>query len=81
MTIIGSLKDWQCTDRLHLVDVPVLVLNGSDDESQDNCMVQFFDHLRRVKWFTFDNSAHFIHVEFAEKFVQIVSDFLLAADV
>lgn len=42
------LKDWSIIDRLHLVRVPTLVINGREDISQDFVIAPFFERVRKA---------------------------------
>ncbi|KAF9820957.1 hypothetical protein IEO21_00934 [Rhodonia placenta] len=75
-TITGNLKDWSVIDDLHKINVPVLVTNGAHDEAQDPVVAPLFQHVPRVRWYTFANSAHMAHWEEREKYMQVVGDFL-----
>ncbi|KAI5923266.1 proline-specific peptidase [Camillea tinctor] len=74
--ISGSLRDWSCIPLLNAISVPTLLINGREDEAQDVAMQPFFDHIKKVKWVTLDNAAHFSHVDQREKHMQHVETFL-----
>ena len=38
ISITGTLKDWSVTRRLHKLLSPVLLLNGEDNQADDNTM-------------------------------------------
>ncbi|KLO18947.1 proline iminopeptidase protein [Schizopora paradoxa] len=73
---IGSLKDWTIIPDLHRIEVPTLVLNGRYDEAQDECVLPYFQHIPRVKWYTFAESSHNPHWEERSLYMRIVNDFL-----
>jgi len=70
------LDGWSIIDRLHLIRVPVFVINGRMDIAQDYVVKPFFDHIPRVKWVTFEKSGHVPFYEEREKYVRLVADFL-----
>ena len=70
------MKAWSIEDRLHLIRVPTLLLNGAYDEAQDECFQPFFDRLDKVKWVQFGNSAHMPHIEEKERYLEQVGKFL-----
>ncbi|KAL7283433.1 hypothetical protein ACG7TL_002863 [Trametes sanguinea] len=70
------LKDWSIIDRLHLVRVPVFVMNGRKDISQDFVVAPFFEKIRKVKWVTLENSSHTPFWEERERYNQLVAEFL-----
>jgi pimeloyl-ACP methyl ester carboxylesterase len=59
------------------IKAATLLLNGSKDEAQDVAMQPFFDHIRKVKWVTVDQAAHFAHVDQREKYMQHLRSFLV----
>ncbi|OJT01711.1 L-amino acid amidase [Trametes pubescens] len=67
---------WSIIDRLHLVRVPTLVLNGRKDISQDFVVAPFFERIPKVKWVTFENSSHTPFFEERERYMQVVAGFL-----
>ncbi|CDO74674.1 hypothetical protein BN946_scf184828.g14 [Trametes cinnabarina] len=73
------LKDWDVIDRLHLVDVPTLVINGRYDIAQDYVTKPWDDNIPDSKWLTFENSSHTPFWEEREQYMQTISEFLLKA--
>ncbi|KAI1657194.1 proline-specific peptidase [Daldinia decipiens] len=76
--ISGSLRDWTCIPLLHKIQVPTLLINGAQDEAQDVTMQPFFDEIKKVKWITLDNAAHFSHVDQREVYMKHLGSFLAA---
>jgi len=72
----GELKDWTIIDRLHLVRVPTLVINGRADMAQDFVCEPFFWKIRKVKWVTFEMSSHFPMWEERERYMKLTCEFL-----
>ncbi|GBE89279.1 proline iminopeptidase [Sparassis latifolia] len=70
------LKKWSIIDRLHLLRMPTLVINGRKDIAQDFVVEPFFDNIPKVKWVTFENSSHTPFWEERERFMQLVERFL-----
>ncbi|KAL7279265.1 hypothetical protein ACG7TL_007106 [Trametes sanguinea] len=73
------LKDWDVTDRLHLVDVPTLVINGRYDIAQDYVTKPWKDNIPKSRWITFEESSHTPFWEEREKYMQTVGAFLSEA--
>ena len=78
ISITGTLKDWSVIDRLHKLQCPVLLLNGEDDQAQDNTVKPFVDAIQTVKWEKIENASHNPHLEQTEQVIDITSKFLLA---
>ena len=74
--VIGTMKDWTIVDRLHLVDVPTLVINGRYDEATDECVGPYVENIPGARWHQFENSSHMPHVEERETYMRVVSQFL-----
>ncbi|KUJ12524.1 proline-specific peptidase [Mollisia scopiformis] len=77
LEISGSLRDWSSIPVLGKIKAPTLLLNGTEDEAQDVAMQPFFDHIKKVKWITLENAAHFAHVDQRERFMKHLKDFLV----
>ncbi|KAJ7593296.1 Alpha/Beta hydrolase protein, partial [Mycena floridula] len=77
-TITGSLKTWSVIKDIPKINVPTLLTNGRHDEAQDSTMQPFFDGIQKVKWVQFANSSHTSHLEERERYMEVVSKFLLA---
>lgn len=59
--VIGSLKDWAITERLHKINVPTLLLNGRYDEAMDEVAEPYFEKVDKARWVTFAESSHMPH--------------------
>ena len=47
-TIGGVLEFWNITDRLHLVDVPTLVVRGEFDSMTEECSMVAVNNIRKA---------------------------------
>lgn len=74
--ITGSLKTWSVIDRLHNIQVTTLLINGRYDEAHDMVVEPFFQHIPKVRWVQFADSAHVPQLEETERFMQVVWAFL-----
>jgi L-proline amide hydrolase len=74
--VIGSLKDWSVIDRLHAIDVPVLLISGRHDEAAPEVVQPFADRIKDVEWVIFENSSHMPHVEERAACMKAVTEFL-----
>ncbi|MCJ1376732.1 hypothetical protein MMC20_007977 [Loxospora ochrophaea] len=74
--ITGIMKDWSVVDRLHLIDVPALLINGRYDAAQNEVVEPFFRLIRKVKWVQFARSSHMPHYEEREAFREAMGGFL-----
>ncbi|KAA1473542.1 proline-specific peptidase [Dentipellis sp. KUC8613] len=69
-------NDWDIIDRLHLINVPTLLINGENDYMTDDVQAPFFKGIPKVKWVKFAKSSHVPHWEERERYMNEVSSFL-----
>jgi hypothetical protein len=53
------------------------MFNGKYDGAQDSVIEPFFKYIEKVKWVRFAESSHFPQYEEPERYLKVVSDFLL----
>lgn len=70
------MQHWSIIDQLHTIRVPVFVINGVADMSQDSVNEPFFRYIPKVKWVRFENSSHTPMWEERERYMHLVNDFL-----
>lgn len=78
--VVGTLKDWSVVDRLHLIDVPTLLVSGRYDEATPESVRPYTDHIPDVRWHMFEHSSHMPHVEEEELYLRVVGTFLDSTD-
>jgi L-proline amide hydrolase len=78
--VIGSLKGWDITPRLHDVRVPALVISGEYDEATPSVVRPLVDALPDARWELFDGASHSTHLEQPERFLELVESFLASND-
>ena len=74
--VIGTLRDWQVIDRLHLVNAPTLVLSGRYDEATPLCVRDYAERIAGAHWTIFEHSSHMPHIEERALCMQTVAAFL-----
>ena len=79
-TVIGTIKDWQVTDRLGEIRVPALIVSGRHDETTPRLQETLRDGIAGSEWVCFEDSAHLPHVEETERWLDVVGDFLRRVD-
>ncbi len=78
---LGSLKDYEYLDKLHLITCPILLTNGANDESTPLQNKMMYDALTcEKKWVIFANSRHMSYYEEHEKYAKELLSFLNATD-
>ena len=63
-------------DRMHLVEVPTLVINGRYDIAQDWVVRPYAEKIPGAKWIVFEESSHTPMWEEREGFMKAVAEFL-----
>ncbi|KAL5492915.1 hypothetical protein ACEPAI_4363 [Sanghuangporus weigelae] len=76
LNITGSLRNWTVIDKLGSITVETLIMNGVDDEAQDESMQPFFDKIPKVKWVRFEKSSHMPFYEEKERYFEVLGSFL-----
>jgi proline-specific peptidase len=74
--VIGTIKDWDRTDRLSEIHVPTLILSGRYDEATPVINEVLHRGIAASEWVLFENSSHLAHVEEPELYMQTVQAFL-----
>src|SRR4051794_25733799 len=78
--VIGTIRDWDITERLGEIDVPTLLVSGRHDEETPHIVGGMRDRIRGAEWALLEESSHMPHVEEPEAFLAAVEDFLARAD-
>jgi L-proline amide hydrolase len=78
--VIGSLKEWDITDRLHEITTPTLLVSGRHDEATPLIVGQIHERIPGAQWVVFEGSSHMPHVEESEAFLEVVEGFLATVD-
>ncbi|KAL7940431.1 proline-specific peptidase [Trichoderma barbatum] len=77
-TMVGPLKDYSAVGRLHMVNVPTLIINGEFDETTDSVNMPFFTEIPKVKWVTITNASHMPWLEDPDRYFSVLATFLLS---
>jgi L-proline amide hydrolase len=78
--VVGSLKTWDITDRLHEIATPTLLVSGRHDEATPLIVGQIHERISGAEWVIFEESSHMPHVEEPEAFLDTVEGFLRTID-
>jgi len=78
--VIGTLRDWDITPRLHELRIPVLVISGEHDEATRAVVRPLVDALPDARWELLLSASHCAHLEQPERFLALVEAFLAAHD-
>jgi proline iminopeptidase len=72
----GNLKEWSSMDRLGQINVPTLLTCGEYDESTPETNRRFQKLIPDAELVVFPGGSHEHHLEYPEKYVEVVRDFL-----
>ena len=61
--VTGNIKDWDVTERLDEIEVPVLVTSGRFDEMTPELVSPMVHRLRHAQWVIFEDSAHMAFID------------------
>ena len=78
--VIGSLKDWDITDQLDGIQVPVLVISGEYDEATPAVVRPLAEAIPNARWELLQDGSHCTHLEQPERVLELVSTFLAEHD-
>lgn len=76
----GTLRDWDSTERLGDLHMPVLLAAGRHDEVRPSQVAAATQIIPDNRFVIFENSAHFPHLEEPERFKAILSSWLTEHD-
>ncbi len=76
----GALRDFDLTDRLHEIDVPVLVTSGGHECVLPEHVKQLIDRVRDVEWELFEDCAHVAPYEEPARYTAVLNAFLGRVD-
>jgi L-proline amide hydrolase len=78
--VVGSLKTWDITDRLHEITTPTLLVSGRHDEATPLIVGQIHERIRSSEWLLLEDSSHLPHIEEPTAFLERVDAFLRTID-
>jgi L-proline amide hydrolase len=78
--VIGSLQQWDITDQLGGIEVPVLIISGEYDEATPAVVRPIVDAIPGATWELMEGGSHCTHLEYPERFLELVATFLAAHD-
>jgi len=75
-TVVGTIADFDITDRLAEIEVAVLLVSGEHDEVRPHVVASMHERLRHGERVLFDDSSHMPHIEEPVRFLAVVEEFL-----
>jgi L-proline amide hydrolase len=74
--VIGTLRNWDVRHRLPEIKVPTLVTSGRHDEATPVIAETVHRGIPGSYWVVFENGSHLAHVEEAERYIRVLSQFI-----
>ncbi|MCI4320654.1 MAG: proline iminopeptidase-family hydrolase, partial [Thermoplasmata archaeon] len=78
--VTGSLRDWQCKDRLAEIGVPTLIISGRYDQMTPALQEELHAGIPQSQWVLFEASSHLPHLEERQSFMNVAGSWLDQAD-
>jgi len=78
--VIGTIKDWDITDRLGQIEVPTLVFSGRYDEVTPAMTEAAHRGIPGSEYVVLEESSHMAQAEEPERTLELVRDFLARGD-
>jgi proline iminopeptidase len=76
----GTLKDWDYTDRLGQINVPTLVVDGTDDLCTPLIAKTMYDGIPGARWELFEGCRHMCYADDTPRYLRMMRDWLAAND-
>jgi proline-specific peptidase len=74
--VIGTIKDWDITDRLGEIRIPTLVITGEFDEATPAINRTVSEGIPGAESVIYPGTSHCAHVEDPEGYMRVIDDFL-----
>jgi L-proline amide hydrolase len=79
--VIGTLKDWDITDRLGEIRIPTLVITGEFDEATPAINRTVSSGIPGAESVVYPDASHMAHVEDPEGYMRVLDDFLTRVEI
>ncbi|WP_270330355.1 proline iminopeptidase [Lapidilactobacillus dextrinicus] len=76
----GSISDFEVTDQLYKIKVPVMMTSGTDDLCTPLIAKSVVDHIPGAKWHLFANSRHLALLDQHDEFIALLDQWLTTND-
>ncbi len=78
--VIGTIRDWDVRASLGKINAPTLVTSGRHDEATPLIAETVKNGIPGAQWVIFENSSHSSHVEEADRYMQVLAQFISQYD-
>jgi proline iminopeptidase len=76
LTPMGTLAQWSYTDRLRELDLPALVISGTDDLCTPLIAKTMYDHLPQARWELMAGCRHMCFADDNERYRQLLASWM-----
>jgi len=76
LTPKGTLADWNYTPRLKEIEVPALIISGTDDLCTPVIAKTMYDNLRDARWELFSDCRHMCFADDTERYLRVMREWL-----
>ena len=80
LTPVGTLADWNYTDRLHGITIPAFIVSGTEDLCTPLIAKTMYDNLPHARWELMAGCRHMCFVDNREAYCRNLSDWMAAHD-
>lgn len=77
---LGTLKDWNYTDKLSTIAIPALIVSGTNDLSTPLIAKTMHDNIPGSRWELFEGCRHMCFAEATERYLTMLTQWLAQAD-
>lgn len=76
LTPKGTLADWNYTGRLCEIEVPALIISGTDDLCTPRIAKTMYDNLKDARWELFADCRHMCFADNTPKYLQLMREWM-----
>jgi proline-specific peptidase len=79
-TVVGTIKDWDLTERLGKIDLPTLLVGGRYDECRPEHLQDMQRRIADSELAIIEDASHLCFAEQPAEFARVVNDFLVRVE-
>jgi len=76
LTPKGTLAQWNYTGRLHEIEVPALIISGTDDLCTPRIAKTMYDNLPNARWELFQDCRHMCFADDTEQYLKLMREWM-----
>ena len=76
MSVLGSLKDFEYTDKLSQISQPTLICSGTRDICTPVVAASLYEHIPGSQWHLFRQARHTCFVDAHEEYCKVLTRWL-----